>query len=75
MITSVMPEGTDIVAVQTRTMYALLPARQQWHAEFLLDLVVVVPNILFIGIWIFHAPDAGGSRGAMGFVNLGQIIN
>ena len=69
VITSVMPEGTDIVAVLDKNDVRIVASPDEsGMPSFLSILLSWFPMLLFIGIWIFFMRQMqGGSRGAMGF--------
>ncbi len=69
VITSVMPEGTDIVAVLDRNDVRIVASPENsGMPSFFSILLSWFPMLLFIGIWIFFMRQMqGGSRGAMGF--------
>ena len=69
VITSVMPEGTDIVAVLDKNDVRIVAsADDSSMPSFFSILLSWFPMLLFIGIWIFFMRQMqGGSRGAMGF--------
>ena len=69
IITSVMPEGTDIVEVlnSNDVQYRSQP-RKQWNAKLLIYLAVLVSYALIHrNLDFFMRQMQGGSRGAMGF--------
>jgi cell division protease FtsH len=69
VITSVMPEGTDIVAVLDKNDVRIVASPDNTGMpSFFSILLSWFPMLLFIGIWIFFMRQMqGGSRGAMGF--------
>ena len=69
VITSVMPEGTDIVAVLDKNDVRIVASPENsGMPSFFSILLSWFPMLLFIGIWIFFMRQMqGGSRGAMGF--------
>ena len=69
VITSVMPEGTDIVAVLDENDVRIVASPDdRGMPSFFSILLSWFPMLLFIGIWIFFMRQMqGGSRGAMGF--------
>ena len=69
VITSVMPEGTDIVAVLDKNDVRIVASPDdKGMPSFFSILLSWFPMLLFIGIWIFFMRQMqGGSRGAMGF--------
>ena len=69
IITSVMPEGTDIVAVlDANDVRIVASPENSGMPSFFSILLSWFPMLLFIGIWIFFMRQMqGGSRGAMGF--------
>ena len=69
VITSVMPEGTDIVAVLDKNDVRIVASPDDSGIpSFFSILLSWFPMLLFIGIWIFFMRQMqGGSRGAMGF--------
>jgi cell division protease FtsH len=69
VITSVMPEGTDIVAVLDKNDVRIVASPDNsGMPSFFSILLSWFPMLLFIGIWIFFMRQMqGGSRGAMGF--------
>ena len=69
VITSVMPEGTDIVAVLDKNDVRIVASPDDsGMPSFFSILLSWFPMLLFIGIWIFFMRQMqGGSRGAMGF--------
>ena len=69
IITSVMPEGTDIVAVLDKNDVRIVASPDNsGMPSFFSILLSWFPMLLFIGIWIFFMRQMqGGSRGAMGF--------
>ena len=69
VITSVMPEGTDIVAVLDKNDVRIVASPENTGMPSFLSLLLSwFPMLLFIGIWIFFMRQMqGGSRGAMGF--------
>jgi cell division protease FtsH len=69
VVTSVMPEGTDIVAVLDKNDVRIVASPENTGMpSFLSILLSWFPMLLFIGIWIFFMRQMqGGSRGAMGF--------
>ncbi len=69
VITSVMPEGTDVVAVlDANDVRIIASPEESGMPGFLSILLSWFPMLLFIGIWIFFMRQMqGGSRGAMGF--------
>ena len=69
VITSVMPEGTEIVAVLDKNDVRIVASPDEsGMPSFLSILLSWFPMLLFIGIWIFFMRQMqGGSRGAMGF--------
>ena len=69
VITSVMPEGTDIVAVLDKNDVRIVASPDdRGMPSFFSILLSWFPMLLFIGIWIFFMRQMqGGSRGAMGF--------
>ena len=68
-ITSVMPEGTDIVDVLDKNDVRIVASPDNsGMPSFFSILLSWFPMLLFIGIWIFFMRQMqGGSRGAMGF--------
>ena len=68
-LTSVMPEGTDIVAVLDKKDVRIIASPDDsGMPSFFSILLSWFPMLLFIGIWIFFMRQMqGGSRGAMGF--------
>ena len=69
VITSVMPEGTDIVSVLDKNDVRIVASPDDSGIpSFFSILLSWFPMLLFIGIWIFFMRQMqGGSRGAMGF--------
>ena len=69
VITSVMPEGTDVVAVlDANDVRIIASPEDSGMPSFLSILLSWFPMLLFIGIWVFFMRQMqGGSRGAMGF--------
>ena len=69
VITSVMPEGANIVAVlDANDVRILATPENSGMPSFFSILLSWFPMLLFIGIWIFFMRQMqGGSRGAMGF--------
>jgi len=69
VITSVMPEGTDVVAVlDANDVRIIASPEESGMPSFLSILLSWFPMLLFIGIWVFFMRQMqGGSRGAMGF--------
>ena len=69
VFTSVMPEGTDIVAVLDKNDVRIVASPDEsGMPSFFSILLSWFPMLLFIGIWIFFMRQMqGGSRGAMGF--------
>ena len=69
VITSVMPDGTDIVAVLDKNDVRIVASPDDsGMPSFFSILLSWFPMLLFIGIWIFFMRQMqGGSRGAMGF--------
>merc|ERR1712070_427340 len=69
IITSVMPEGTDVVDVlDANDVRIIASPEDSGMPGFLSILLSWFPMLLFIGIWIFFMRQMqGGSRGAMGF--------
>jgi len=69
VITSVMPAGTDIVAVLDKNDVRIVASPDNsGMPSFFSILLSWFPMLLFIGIWIFFMRQMqGGSRGAMGF--------
>ena len=69
IITSVMPEGTDVVDVlDANDVRIIASPEESGMPGFLSILLSWFPMLLFIGIWIFFMRQMqGGSRGAMGF--------
>ena len=69
MITSVMPEGTDVVQVlDANDVRIIASPEDSGMPSFLSILLSWFPMLLFIGIWVFFMRQMqGGSRGAMGF--------
>jgi cell division protease FtsH len=69
VVTSVMPEGTDIVAVlDANDVRIVASPENSGMPSFFSILLSWFPMLLFIGIWIFFMRQMqGGSRGAMGF--------
>ena len=69
VLTSVMPEGTDVVAVLDRNDVRIIASPEgSGMPSFLSILLSWFPMLLFIGIWIFFMRQMqGGSKGAMGF--------
>jgi cell division protease FtsH len=69
IITTVMPEGVDIVAVLDQNDVRIVASPENsGMPSFLSILLSWFPMLLFIGIWIFFMRQMqGGSRGAMGF--------
>ncbi len=69
MVTSVMPEGTDVVAVlDANDVRIIASPEDSGMPSFLSILLSWFPMLLFIGIWVFFMRQMqGGSRGAMGF--------
>ena len=68
-ITSVMPEGTDVVQVlDANDVRIIASPEDSGMPGFLSILLSWFPMLLFIGIWIFFMRQMqGGSKGAMGF--------
>ncbi len=68
-ITTVMPEGVDIVSVLDQNDVRIVASPENTGMpSFLSILLSWFPMLLFIGIWIFFMRQMqGGSRGAMGF--------
>jgi len=68
-ITSVMPEGANIVAVlDANDVRIVASPENSGMPSFFSILLSWFPMLLFIGIWIFFMRQMqGGSRGAMGF--------
>ena len=69
VITSVMPEGANIVTVlDANDVRILASPENSGMPTFFSILLSWFPMLLFIGIWIFFMRQMqGGSRGAMGF--------
>ena len=69
VITSVMPEGTDVVAVlDANDVRIIASPEDSGMPSFFSILLSWFPMLLFIGIWVFFMRQMqGGSRGAMGF--------
>ena len=69
VVNSVMPEGTDIVAVlDANDVRIVASPENSGMPSFFSILLSWFPMLLFIGIWIFFMRQMqGGSRGAMGF--------
>ena len=68
IITSVMPEGTDVVEVLDANDVRIIASPEDSGMPALSILPSWFPMLLFIGIWIFFMRQMqGGSRGAMGF--------
>ena len=69
VITSVMPEGTDVVEVLNENDVRIIASPEDsGMPSFLSILLSWFPMLLFIGIWVFFMRQMqGGSRGAMGF--------
>jgi cell division protease FtsH len=69
VITSVMPESTDIVTVlEANDVRIVASPENTGMPSFFSILLSWFPMLLFIGIWIFFMRQMqGGSRGAMGF--------
>ncbi|MDB4852065.1 ATP-dependent zinc metalloprotease FtsH [Alphaproteobacteria bacterium] len=69
VVTSVMPEGTDIVAVlDANDVRIVASPENSGMPSFFSILLSWFPMLLFIGIWVFFMRQMqGGSRGAMGF--------
>ena len=69
VITSVMPEGANIVAVlDANDVRIVASPENSGMPSFFSILLSWFPMLLFIGIWIFFMRQMqGGSRGAMGF--------
>ena len=69
MIMSVMPEGTDVVAVlDANDVRIIASPEDSGMPSFFSILLSWFPMLLFIGIWVFFMRQMqGGSRGAMGF--------
>ena len=69
VVTSVMPEGTDVVAVlDANDVRIIASPEDSGMPSFLSILLSWFPMLLFIGIWVFFMRQMqGGSRGAMGF--------
>ena len=69
IVTSVMPEGTDIVTVlDANDVRIVASPENSGMPSFFSILLSWFPMLLFIGIWIFFMRQMqGGSRGAMGF--------
>ena len=69
IITSVMPEGTDVVQVlDANDVRIIASPEDSGMPSFLSILLSWFPMLLFIGIWVFFMRQMqGGSRGAMGF--------
>ena len=66
VVTSVMPEGTDVVAVLDKNDVRIVASPDVRHLVFSI-LLSWFPMLLFIGIWIFFMRQIQGIRGAMGF--------
>ena len=69
VITSVMPEGTDVVAVLDANDVRIIASPEDSGMPSSLSILLSwFPMLLFIGIWVFFMRQMqGGSRGAMGF--------
>ena len=69
VITSVMPEGTDVVSVlDANDVRIIASPEDSGMPSFFSILLSWFPMLLFIGIWVFFMRQMqGGSRGAMGF--------
>ena len=69
VVTSVMPEGTDVVAVlDANDVRIIASPEDSGMPSFLSILLSWFPMLLFSGIWVFFMRQMqGGSRGAMGF--------
>ena len=69
VITSVMPEGANIVTVlDANDVRIVASPENSGMPSFFSILLSWFPMLLFIGIWIFFMRQMqGGSRGAMGF--------
>ena len=69
VVTSVMPEGTDVVEVlDANDVRIIASPEDSGMPSFLSILLSWFPMLLFIGIWVFFMRQMqGGSRGAMGF--------
>ena len=69
VVTSVMPEGTDVGAVlDANDVRIIASPEDSGMPSFLSILLSWFPMLLFIGIWVFFMRQMqGGSRGAMGF--------
>ena len=69
VISSVMPEGANIVAVlDANDVRIVASPENSGMPSFFSILLSWFPMLLFIGIWIFFMRQMqGGSRGAMGF--------
>jgi len=69
VVTSVMPEGTDIVAVLDANDVRIIASPEESNVPSIFSVLLSwFPMLLFIGIWIFFMRQMqGGSRGAMGF--------
>ena len=69
VVTSVMPEGTDVVTVLDANDVRIIASPEDSDMPgFFSILLSWFPMLLFIGIWIFFMRQMqGGSRGAMGF--------
>ena len=69
VVKSVMPEGTDVVAVlDANDVRIIASPEDSGMPSFLSILLSWFPMLLFIGIWVFFMRQMqGGSRGAMGF--------
>ena len=69
VVTSVMPKGTDVVAVlDANDVRIIASPEDSGMPSFLSILLSWFPMLLFIGIWVFFMRQMqGGSRGAMGF--------
>jgi cell division protease FtsH len=69
IITSVMPDGTDVVAVlDANDVRIIASPEDSGMPSFFSILLSWFPMLLFIGIWVFFMRQMqGGSRGAMGF--------
>ena len=65
VITSVMPEGTDIVAVLDKNDVRIVASPDESGMPSFLSVIVV--SYALLDLDFLHAPDARGSRGAMGF--------
>ena len=69
VVTSVMPEGTDLVAVLDANDVRIIASPEESNVPSIFSVLLSwFPMLLFIGIWIFFMRQMqGGSRGAMGF--------